>query len=62
MVPFGTRVPKSLRQQLRDIAVGREPNSKVEVKWLSRPTRERLKGALSAVDLVGAVVEAALRP
>jgi signal-transduction protein with cAMP-binding, CBS, and nucleotidyltransferase domain len=51
-----------LRQQLRDIAAGREPNSKVEVKWLSRPTRERLKGALSAVDLVGAVVEAALRP
>ena len=51
-----------LRQQLRDIAAGSEPNSKIEVRRLSRPTRERLKEALSAVDLVGAVVEAALRP
>ena len=51
-----------LRQQLRDIAAGREPDSKIEVRRLSRPTRERLKEALSAVDLVGAVVEAALRP
>ena len=51
-----------LRQQLIDIAAGREPNSKIEVKRLFRSTRARLKEALGAVDLVGAVVEAALRP
>lgn len=51
-----------LEQQLIDIAAGREPNSKIEVKRLTRPVRARLKEALGAVDLVGAIVEAALRP
>jgi CBS domain-containing protein len=51
-----------LEQQLIDIAAGREPSSKIEVKRLTRPVRARLKEALGAVDLVGAIVEAALRP
>jgi CBS domain-containing protein len=51
-----------LEQQLIDIAAGRAPSSKIEVKRLSRTMRARLKEALAAVDLVGAVVEAALRP
>jgi signal-transduction protein with cAMP-binding, CBS, and nucleotidyltransferase domain len=50
-----------LQQQLADVGAGREPSSKVEVNRLSRDKRAQLKEALSAVDLVGAVVEAALR-
>lgn len=51
-----------LEQQLADLAAGQAPSSKIEIKRLSRPVRTRLKEALSAVDIVGAVVEAALRP
>jgi signal-transduction protein with cAMP-binding, CBS, and nucleotidyltransferase domain len=51
-----------LEQQLIDIAGGGAPTSKIEVKRLSRSTRAHLKEALGAVDLVGAIVEAALGP
>lgn len=51
-----------LEQQLIDIAAGAAPTSKIEIKRLSKGMRARLKEALGAVDLVGAIVEAALRP
>lgn len=50
-----------LEQQLVDITAGGAPTSKIEVKRLTPSIRARLKEAIGAVDLVGEIVETALR-
>jgi signal-transduction protein with cAMP-binding, CBS, and nucleotidyltransferase domain len=49
-----------LEQQLADIAAGREPSSRVELKRLSAIRRARLRSALKAVQTVDYAVHAAL--
>lgn len=49
-----------LRQQIADLAAGRDPGSRVDPDGLSRRNREGLKAALKHLDLLPDMVQAVL--